>query len=54
VDGQVASEYVTLYGDAVIVSDERVTELTWPLLLAYITRRKPRPGGTGSTPTAPG
>ncbi|HEY2262022.1 MAG TPA: TIGR03618 family F420-dependent PPOX class oxidoreductase [Streptosporangiaceae bacterium] len=36
VDDQVAGEYVTLYGDAVIVADERVTDLTWPLLLAYL------------------
>jgi PPOX class probable F420-dependent enzyme len=35
VDDQVAGEYVTLYGDAVIVADDRVAELTWPLLLAY-------------------
>ena len=36
VDDQVAGEYVTLYGDAVIVADEKVTDLTWPLLLAYL------------------
>ena len=34
VDDQVAGEYLTLYGEAVIVAGERVTELTWPLLLA--------------------
>jgi hypothetical protein len=31
----VAGEYVTLYGTAEIVDDERVTDLTRPLLLAY-------------------
>jgi PPOX class probable F420-dependent enzyme len=36
VDDQVAGEYVTLYGEAAVVADERVTELTWPLLLAYL------------------
>jgi PPOX class probable F420-dependent enzyme len=36
VDDQVAGEYLTLYGHAAIVADERVTELTWPLLLAYL------------------
>jgi PPOX class probable F420-dependent enzyme len=36
VDDQVAGEYLTLYGEAVIVAGERVTELTWPLLLAYM------------------
>ena len=35
-----AGEYVTLYGEAVIVSGERVTELTWPLLLAYLHREE--------------
>lgn len=35
VDDQVAGEYVTLYGAAEIVDDERVTDLTRPLLLAY-------------------
>jgi hypothetical protein len=36
--GQVygGSEYITLYDEAVIVAGERVTELTWPLLLAYM------------------
>jgi hypothetical protein len=29
-------EYLTLYGEAVIVADERVAELTWRLLLAYM------------------
>jgi PPOX class probable F420-dependent enzyme len=36
VDDQVAGEYLTLYGEAVIVSGDRVAELTWPLLLAYL------------------
>ena len=36
VDDQVAGEYLTLYGYAVIIADERVTELTRPLLLAYL------------------
>lgn len=36
VDDQVCGEYVTLYGRARIVADERVTELTRPLLLAYL------------------
>ena len=36
VDDQVAGEYLTLYGQAAIIADERVTELTWPLLLAYL------------------
>ena len=36
VDDQVAGEYLTLYGEAVIVAGEQVTELTWPLLLAYM------------------
>ena len=36
VDDQVAGEYLTLYGEAVIASDERVTELSWRLLLAYM------------------
>jgi hypothetical protein len=36
VDDQVVGEYPTLYGEAVIVAGERVTELTWPLLLAYM------------------
>ncbi len=35
VDDQVAGEYLTLYGRAAIVADQRVAELTWPLLLAY-------------------
>ncbi len=33
VDDQVAGEYLTLYGQAGIVTGERVTDLTWPLLL---------------------
>ena len=36
VDDQVAGDYLTLYGSAEIVDDERVTELTKPLLLAYL------------------
>jgi PPOX class probable F420-dependent enzyme len=36
VDDQVAGEYLTLYGEAAIVTGERVAELTWPLLLAYL------------------
>ena len=40
VDDQVAGEYATLYGEAVIVPDERVAELTWPLLLAYLHREE--------------
>jgi len=36
VDDQVAGEYLTIYGTAVIVDDERVTNLTEPLLLAYL------------------
>ena len=36
VDDQVAGEYLTLYGEAVIVADERVAGLTWPLLLGYM------------------
>ena len=36
VDDQVAGEYLTLYGHAAIVADKRVTELTRPLLLAYM------------------
>jgi PPOX class probable F420-dependent enzyme len=36
VDDQVAAEYLTLYGQASIVTGERVTELTWPLLLSYL------------------
>jgi PPOX class probable F420-dependent enzyme len=36
VDDQVAGEYLTLYGYAAIIADERVTELTRPLLLAYL------------------
>jgi hypothetical protein len=36
--GQVygGGEYITLYGEAVIVAGECVTELTWPLLLSYM------------------
>ena len=36
VDDQVAGEYLTLYGQASIVTGERVSELTWPLLLSYL------------------
>jgi hypothetical protein len=36
VDDQVAGEFLTLYGEAVIMAGGRVTELTWPLLLAYM------------------
>jgi len=36
VDDQVAAEYLTLYGRADIVTGERVTDLTWPLLLSYL------------------
>jgi PPOX class probable F420-dependent enzyme len=35
VDDQVSGEYLTLYGRAEIVTGNRVTELTEPLLLAY-------------------
>jgi hypothetical protein len=61
VDDQVAGEYLTLYGEAVIVADERVAELTWPLLLAYMhpaeaTARWERinAGGSRSHRPAPG
>ena len=36
IDDQVAGDYLTMYGTAAIVDDERVTELTEPLLLAYL------------------
>ena len=36
VDDQVSGEYLTIYGHAAIVAGERVTELTEPLLLAYL------------------
>jgi PPOX class probable F420-dependent enzyme len=36
VDDQIAGDYLTLYGSAVVVEDETVTELTRPLLLAYM------------------
>jgi PPOX class probable F420-dependent enzyme len=36
VDDQVADEYLTLYGNAVIVTGDQAAELTWPLLLAYL------------------
>jgi PPOX class probable F420-dependent enzyme len=35
VDDQVAGEYLTIYGRAEIVTGDHVSELTWPLLLAY-------------------
>jgi PPOX class probable F420-dependent enzyme len=35
VDDQVAGEYLTLYGQATVVTDDRVTDLTQPLLLKY-------------------
>lgn len=35
VDDQVAGEYLTIYGRAEIVTGDQVTDLTWPLLLAY-------------------
>lgn len=36
VDDQVSGEYLTIYGRAGIVTGDRVTELTEPLLLAYL------------------
>ena len=35
-DDQVSGEYLTIYGTAAIVDGHRVTELTRPLLLAYL------------------
>lgn len=35
-DDQVSGEYLTVYGTAEVVADERVTQLTRPLLLAYL------------------
>jgi PPOX class probable F420-dependent enzyme len=35
-DDQVSGEYLTIYGSAEVVADERVTELSRPLLLAYL------------------
>jgi PPOX class probable F420-dependent enzyme len=35
-DDQVSGEYLTVYGTAAIVVGQRVTELTRPLLLAYM------------------
>lgn len=35
-DDQVSGEYLTVYGTAVVVADQRVAELTRPLLLAYL------------------
>lgn len=36
VDDQVSGEYLTIYGRAVVILDDRVSELTMPLLLAYL------------------
>lgn len=36
VDDQVSGEYLTIYGTAVVIRDDRVSELTMPLLLAYL------------------
>jgi PPOX class probable F420-dependent enzyme len=36
VDDQVCGEYLTIYGTAFVIRDDRVTELTEPLLLAYL------------------
>jgi PPOX class probable F420-dependent enzyme len=36
VDDQVAGEYLTIYGTAEVIDDSRVSELTEPLLLAYL------------------
>ena len=36
VDDQVSGEYLTIYGTAVVIRDDRVSELTTPLLLAYL------------------
>jgi PPOX class probable F420-dependent enzyme len=36
VDDQVSGEYLTIYGVAVVIADDRVSELTMPLLLAYL------------------
>jgi PPOX class probable F420-dependent enzyme len=36
VDDQVSGEYLTVYGSAVVVEGEAVTELTKPLLLRYL------------------
>jgi Pyridoxamine 5'-phosphate oxidase len=36
VDDQVSGEYLTIYGRAGLVTGDRVTELTEPLLLAYL------------------
>jgi PPOX class probable F420-dependent enzyme len=36
VDDQVSGEYLTIYGVAAVITGDRVTELTWPLLLAYL------------------
>jgi PPOX class probable F420-dependent enzyme len=35
-DDQVSGEYLTIYGTAVVIRDDRVSELTKPLLLAYL------------------
>jgi PPOX class probable F420-dependent enzyme len=36
VDDQVSGEYLTIYGTAAVIRDNRVSELTMPLLLAYL------------------
>lgn len=36
VDDQVSGEYLTIYGTAVVIRDQRVDTLTRPLLLAYL------------------
>jgi PPOX class probable F420-dependent enzyme len=36
VDDQVCGEYLTIYGSAQVIGDDRVSELTMPLLLAYL------------------
>jgi PPOX class probable F420-dependent enzyme len=36
VDDQISGEYLTIYGRAVVIRDERVSDLTRPLLFAYL------------------
>jgi PPOX class probable F420-dependent enzyme len=36
VDDQVSGEYLTIYGTALVIRDQRVDALTRPLLLAYL------------------
>ena len=36
VDDPVAGDYLTAYGRTELVTDERVGDLTWPLLLKYL------------------